>query len=160
MSAAADEVAAITIVTTTLRPLSCLRAFLDGARRWSSALRLARGVLEGEQELVSGRPVCVVEGVSCARLRRPPLRRSLRSRSWPARPASDRGAGRRPRRSRDEIERRLARRYLPAQLRYRAEHDPAARADVLLDNDRWDRPRALRSELGRFLTPPARRFWA
>jgi hypothetical protein len=49
-----------------------------------------------------------------------------------------------------EVERRIQRRYLPGQARYRAEWDPAARADLLLDNRDWARPVVLRRTPGRF----------
>lgn len=42
------------------------------------------------------------------------------------------------------MSRRIERRYFPAQARYRAAHDPVARADVLIDNEDWQRPRVLR----------------
>jgi uridine kinase len=131
----------------------CLRAFLEGVEqvvvpRFDSA----RGALEGEQELAFGRvPLCVVEGVFVLRVpaaAAAPLvalevgadeaRRRILER--------DAARGRPP----EEIERRLLRRYLPAQLRYRAELDPSARADVLIDNERWEQPRALRCEVARF----------
>ncbi len=47
-------------------------------------------------------------------------------------------------RSEQEVSRRIERRYFPAQARYRAAHDPVARADVLIDNEDWQRPRLLR----------------
>lgn len=43
-----------------------------------------------------------------------------------------------------EVERRYGGRYLPAQELYRAEADPEARADVLVDNTDPRRPRVLR----------------
>lgn len=46
--------------------------------------------------------------------------------------------------SREEVERRYATRYLPAQARYRAETDPARRADVTVDNTDPERPVILR----------------
>jgi hypothetical protein len=35
-------------------------------------------------------------------------------------------------------------RYFPAQRRYRAAFDPVRRADAIIDNDRWERPRLAR----------------
>ena len=47
-------------------------------------------------------------------------------------------------RSAKEVSRRIERRYFPAQARYRAAHDPVGRADVLIDNEDWTRPRLIR----------------
>lgn len=47
-------------------------------------------------------------------------------------------------RSADEVTRRIERRYFPAQARYRQDHDPVGRADLLVDNDDWRRPRVVR----------------
>ena len=47
-------------------------------------------------------------------------------------------------RSEQEVARRIERRYFPAQARYRAAHDPVGRADVLIDNEDWRRPRVVR----------------
>lgn len=47
-------------------------------------------------------------------------------------------------RSEQEVARRIDRRYFPAQARYRAAHDPVGRADVLIDNEDWRRPRVVR----------------
>ena len=52
-------------------------------------------------------------------------------------------------RSREEIERRIDRRYLPALPRYHAALDPRGRADVVVDNEDPAAPRCLRRELGR-----------
>ena len=49
-----------------------------------------------------------------------------------------------------EIARRIDRRYFPAHLRYRAAFDPAAHADLLIDNGEWTKPRVLRRSAGRF----------
>jgi uridine kinase len=56
-------------------------------------------------------------------------------------------------RTSEEIGHRIDRRYFPAQARYRADFDPLGRADVLLDNDDWARPRVLRRADGRL--PPS-----
>jgi uridine kinase len=56
-------------------------------------------------------------------------------------------------RSDDEIQRRIARRYFPGQERYRAERAPEARADAIVDNDDWRRPRLVRRTPGRFPAP-------
>ncbi len=47
-------------------------------------------------------------------------------------------------RSPEEVRRRIERRYFPAQARYRREHAPLERADLVIDNDDWRRPRVLR----------------
>lgn len=58
-------------------------------------------------------------------------------------------------RAREDIERRIDRRYLPGQRRYHAAHDPRGRADVVVDNEDPAAARCLRRELGRL--PPALR---
>lgn len=131
---------------------ACLRAFSEGA----PAVRVprydpARDVLDGEQELRFGdAPLAIVEGVFVLRVEAAaaaPLialevseeeaRRRLLAR--------DLARGR----PREVVEHRLAHRYQPAQRRYRAAFDPADRADVLIDNERWDQPRMLRCEISR-----------
>lgn len=62
---------------------------------------------------------------------------------------------RRKGRTREEIERRIERRYAPGQRRYHAELDPRGRADVVVDNEDPAAPRCLRRELAR--VPPALR---
>jgi uridine kinase len=52
-------------------------------------------------------------------------------------------------RSDEEIARRIARRYFPARDRYRAECDPEARAEAIVDNDDWRAPRLARLTPGR-----------
>jgi len=56
-------------------------------------------------------------------------------------------------RSREEIERRIDRRYAPGQARYHAALDPRGRADVVVDNERPAAARALRRDLGRVGEP-------
>lgn len=51
------------------------------------------------------------------------------------------------RRTREEIERRIERRYAPGQARYHAELDPRGRAAVVIDNEHPAAPRALRRDL-------------
>jgi len=55
----------------------------------------------------------------------------------------------------DEVYRRMDRRYFPGQARYRAAFDPIARADVLIDNSDWSRPRVVRLATERFPAPVA-----
>jgi uridine kinase len=52
-------------------------------------------------------------------------------------------------RAREVVESRMNNRYFPAQRAYRAAFDPARRADVVVDNERWERPRVLRTTAGR-----------
>jgi uridine kinase len=47
-------------------------------------------------------------------------------------------------RPRDVVEHRMNTRYFPAQRAYRAAFDPVRRADVVIDNEHWERPRVLR----------------
>ena len=46
-------------------------------------------------------------------------------------------------RSREEVARRIDRRYFPAHARYRREIEPAARAHVIIDNEDWRHPRLV-----------------
>jgi len=138
---------------------ACLGAFLDGADRVTiPRFDSARGDLDGEQALSFGdAPLCIVEGVFVLRARAAagaPLVTLEVGAAEARRRILERDAARG--RSLEEIERRLDRRYLPAQERYRLELDPRARADVLIDNDRWERPRLLRREVARFPAAAAR----
>ncbi len=89
-------------------------------------------------------PVTIVEGVMLMRARLPPdacltvlevspaeARRRIQER--------DQAKGR----SAEEVRRRIEQRYFPAQARYRREHDPLRRADLVVDNDDWRRPRVV-----------------
>jgi uridine kinase len=55
-----------------------------------------------------------------------------------------------------EIERRITRRYFPGQERYRADHNPEARAAAIVDNEDWRRPRVVRVMPGRLPAPVER----
>lgn len=55
-------------------------------------------------------------------------------------------------RTREEIERRIERRYAPGQARYHAAFDPRGRADIIVDNERPAAACALRRDLSR--VPP------
>jgi uridine kinase len=61
--------------------------------------------------------------------------------------ARDQAKGRTP----QEIAGRIDRRYFPAQARYRAAFDPLGRADLVIDNEDWARPRVVRRNDARFL---------
>lgn len=52
-------------------------------------------------------------------------------------------------RTREDIERRIDRRYAPGQARYHAALDPRRRADVVIDNERPAAPRVLKRDLAR-----------
>ncbi len=60
--------------------------------------------------------------------------------------ARDQAKGRTP----QEIAGRIDRRYFPAQARYRAVFDPLGRADLVIDNEDWTRPRVVRRNDARF----------
>ena len=109
-----------------------LAAFLEGEE--DGAIAVVEGVFVLRASLPAQTPLIVLD-VSPREARRRIL-------------ARDRAKGRTP----DEIARRIERRYFPAQARYRTAFDPVARADVLVDNDDWTRPRVLRRADVRF--PP------
>lgn len=46
----------------------------------------------------------------------------------------------------EEVQRRITRRYFPAQRRYLEQHQPARVADVLIDNSDYSAPRCLTSD--------------
>jgi uridine kinase len=110
-----------------------LAAFLSGGT--DGALAVIEGVFVLRADLPAGTPLVVLE-VSPGEARRRILSRDL-------------AKGRTP----EEIARRIERRYFPAQARYRAAFDPLTRADILIDNDDWTRPRVVRRDDARF--PPA-----
>jgi hypothetical protein len=88
------------------------------------------------------------------RWRKQRTRRPARSQFWrascscgPACPSTRRRIQARDQakgRSQQEVDRRIDRRYFPAQDRYRAEHDPVGRAQVIIDNEDWRRPQVVR----------------
>jgi uridine kinase len=104
---------------------------------------LTQAVRERTPEVAGA--VTIVEGVM-------PLRASLPPGTWlvllqvspdEARrriQLRDQAKGRSP----EEVARRIDRRYFPAQARYRREHDPAARAHAVVDNEDWRHPRLVR----------------
>ena len=90
------------------------------------AVVLLEGVMVLRAGLPAGTPLVVLE-VSPGEARRRII-------------ARDQAKGRTP----AEIAGRIDRRYFPAQARYRADFDPPARADLIVDNEDWTRPRAIR----------------
>ncbi len=90
------------------------------------------GVMLLRAALPAGTPLIVLE-VGAAEARRRIL-------------ARDEAKGRTP----VEIAGRIDRRYFPAQARYRAAFDPLGRADLVIDNEDWRRPRVLRRSDARF----------
>jgi uridine kinase len=114
-----------------------LAAFLAGG---DAELAIVEGVLTLRVPAIAASASLVLLAVSADEARRRILER-------------DRKKGR----TDQEIQRRIARRYFPAQERYRAEQDPDARADAVVDNDDWRRPRLVRHTPGRF-PPPIERW--
>lgn len=126
---------------------ACLSLFLAGAPSARiPRFDTAREVVDGEQELTFGAAqIALLEGVFV-----------LRARATGAAPllllevsedvarqrilARDMARGR----PREVVEHRMSNRYFPAQRLYRAAFDPVRRADVIIDNDRWERPRLVR----------------
>jgi uridine kinase len=90
------------------------------------AVVLLEGVMVLRAGLPAGTPLVVLE-VSPEEARRRIV-------------ARDQAKGRTP----AEIAGRIDRRYFPAHARYRTEFDPRQRADLLVDNEDWTRPRAIR----------------
>ena len=98
------------------------------------AVTVLEGVMLLRAPLPAGTPLIVLE-VSAAEARLRIL-------------ARDEAKGRTP----VEIAGRIDRRYFPAQARYRAAWDPLGRADLVVDNEDWRRPRVVRRSDARF--PP------
>jgi uridine kinase len=130
----------------------CLRAFLDGAAGATIPRFDAKTeTLMGTQELAfADAQLAFLEGVFV--LRAPTAAASpvivLEVTEEEARRrilARDMARGR----SRDVVEHRMNHRYFPAQRAYRAAFDPLRRADLVVDNERWDDPRVVRLTHGR-----------
>jgi uridine kinase len=102
-----------------------LRAFLAGSG--DAPLAIVEGVFTLRVPTVAASAALLVLRVSDDEARRRILVR-------------DRAKGR----TDEEIQRRIARRYFPGRDRYRAEHDPEARAAAIVDNDDWRHPRLVR----------------
>jgi len=131
---------------------SSLAAFLAGAPGTTiPKFELASERIEGFRPLVfEGCSVAVVEGVFPLRIPSAAagMQIYLDTSETEARRriiARDLQKGR----TREEIERRIDRRYFPSQARYRAAFGPRERADVIIDNEAPAAARALRRELGR-----------
>lgn len=90
------------------------------------AIAILEGVMVLRAELPAATPLVVLE-VSPEEARRRIV-------------ARDQPKGRTP----ADIAGRIDRRYFPAQARYRAAFDPLERADLVVDNEDWARPRVLR----------------
>lgn len=134
----------------------CLRAFVAGAPRLTiPRYDVMTERIDGTRELVfEGAEVAIVEGVFPLRI--PPVAEGL----LVYLEASEAEVRRRiiardiqKRRTREETEARIDRRYFPAQERYRALFSPRDRADVVIDNEVPTAPRALRRQLGRAPEP-------
>ena len=125
----------------------CLGRFLAGATGASiPRFDPTRELVEGEQRLDFGAArLALVEGVFPMRaataaagpvvlleVTEDEARRRILARD------TERG------RPRDIVEHRMQRRYFPAQRAYRAAFDPVRRADVVIDNEHWERPRLVR----------------
>jgi uridine kinase len=130
----------------------CLRAFLDGASdatipRFDSA---TEALADTQTLTFDGARLAFLEGVFV--LRAPTAAAAalivLEVSEGEARRrilARDMARGR----PRDVVEHRMSQRYFPAQRAYRAAFDPLRRADVVIDNERWDAPRVVRLAPGR-----------
>lgn len=112
-----------------------LSAWAEGPA--DGAVIILEGVMLLRAALPPGTPLIVLE-VSPGEARRRIL-------------ARDQAKGRTP----EEIAGRIDRRYFPAQARYRADCDPSALADVIIDNEDWARPRVMRRRDLRFPSPIA-----
>jgi uridine kinase len=114
-------------------------ASLQRDRAGDPALAIVEGVFTLRIPAVAAAAALVVLAVSPDEARRRIL-------------ARDRLKGR----TEQEINHRIARRYFPAQARYRAELDPDGRAAAIVDNDDWRRPRVVRYAPGRLPAPVER----
>jgi uridine kinase len=125
----------------------CLGRFLSGAAGASiPRFDPTRELVDGEQRLeFGGARLALLEGVFPLRaptaaagavvlleVTEDEARRRILAR--------DMGRGR----PREVVEHRMNTRYFPAQRAYRAAFDPLRRADVVVDNERWDQPRVVR----------------
>lgn len=126
-----------------------VRGYLSGARELRVPAFDGIAGTPGTPRLVQfgDRPVLLIEGVFIRRVPVGPLAAMHLYLDAPPSLARERlirrdtGRGR----SREEVERRLDRRYEPGQRRYHQECAPRERAGVLIDNTDHDRPRLRRS---------------
>ncbi len=115
---------------------------------------LAGAPLPERRVMLGARPVLVIEGVFVRRIPTgtiPVTAVYLEAPESVARArlvARDTARGR----AREEVERRLDRRYVPGQRRYHAEHRPRATAQVVVDNADPGRPRLLQHDASK--VPP------
>jgi len=134
----------------------CLRAFLAGEPRVTIPnYDLLSERIEGTRELVfEGASIALVEGVFPLRI--PAVQDGLIV-FLEASPTEARqriiARDLQKRRTREETERRIERRYFPAQQRYHAACAPRERADVIIDNERPAEARAVKRELARVAGP-------
>ena len=122
-----------------LAALDARLAAFEAGSAGDAELAIVEGVLTLRVPTVAARAALIVLAVSAEEARRRIV-------------ARDRAKGRND----QEIAHRIDRRYFPAQERYRAEHDPDARAAALIDNEDWQRPRLVRYLPGRFPAPVER----
>ena len=128
----------------------CLAAFAAGAPGMTIPAfdPVAERTLGARDLVFEGLAVAVVEGVFPLRVPAAGAGLVIYLDASPAEArrriiARDLGKGR----SREEIERRIDRRYAPGQARYHAALDPRGRAHVVVDNERPAAPRVLRRDL-------------
>ncbi|MDQ3369342.1 MAG: AAA family ATPase [Myxococcota bacterium] len=134
----------------------CLREFMAGAARVTiPRYDVLTERIDGTRELgFAGAHVAIVEGVFPLRIpavaegvviyleaSEPEVRRRIIERDT------------KKRRSREETEARIDRRYFPSQERYRALFAPRDRADIVIDNEDPTAPRAVRRDLARVAEP-------
>ncbi|MBA3821637.1 MAG: AAA family ATPase, partial [Deltaproteobacteria bacterium] len=134
----------------------CLREFIAGAASVTiPRYDLMTERIDGTRELgFAGAHVAIVEGVFPLRIpavvegvviyleaSEAEVRRRIIARDT------------KKRRTREETEARIDRRYFPSQERYRALCAPRDRADVVIDNEDPTAPRAVRRELARAAEP-------
>lgn len=134
----------------------CLRAFLAGEPHVTiPRYDLLREQLDGMQQLAfADAAIVIVEGVFPLRI--PAVQAGVHV-FLDASPTEARqriiARDMQKRRTREETERRIERRYFPAQQRYHAAFAPRERADVIIDNEQPAAPRATKRELARVAEP-------
>ncbi|HUS64966.1 MAG TPA: hypothetical protein VMZ28_10510 [Kofleriaceae bacterium] len=133
--------------------LDAFRAGLPAARR--PRFDGATEQLDGDLEVpMHGARVAVVEGVFMMRLPSTDAHVRVWMRSsyeLGRRRIIERGDP--PWRTEAEWNQRIDERYFPAQRRYLDEFRPEERADIVIDNEDWQRPVLVRADLGRLEEP-------